>query len=166
MENLLAELASEPGASSPIRAAQRSYFTPESLAGDPERLWTENYGMTALLPLLLVTGNADFVHDDSVRLDGFLLAKGIAHEFALRDAGQSGQPHVFCYDMKNPPWVFRPAPTRPPSCATTSWADRRGTQTRCARQERRPEGRLFASDVCVSDMPRYHSDLDIGQTIL
>ena len=102
MENLPAELASEPYASSPIGLAQRSYFTPESLAENPERLWTEKYVTTALPPLLLVTGNADFLHDDSVRLDGFLLAKGIAHEFRSYGTPDNPQPHVFCYDMKNP----------------------------------------------------------------
>lgn len=90
------------GKTDPFSLVQQSYFTDEAVAADRERFLTEKYMTTALPPILLVTGNADFIHDNSVRLDGYLLAKGIEHEFRSYGTPDNPQQHVFMYNMKNP----------------------------------------------------------------
>ncbi len=89
-------------ANDPMALVQQAYFTPDSLSRNPQRLRTEEYMTTALPPILIVTGNADFIRDCSVRLDGYLLAKGIKHEFRSYGTPDNPQQHVFNYDMKNP----------------------------------------------------------------
>lgn len=77
------------------------YFTEEVLTQRSIMLETENYMTTDIGPLLLTTANADMLLEANARLDGYLLAKGINHEFKCY--GDMGNPrhHVFNYNIRD-----------------------------------------------------------------
>lgn len=82
----------------------RAYFTDEVL-NDPKKrdqLNVEKYITNQFLPAYLMTCNLDFVHDCSVRLDGFLRAKGV--EVIQKTWGDEKHPehHVFHVNQKDP----------------------------------------------------------------
>lgn len=81
---------------------QAAYFTPDVTHRDDLRLHTEDYMNTALPPLFLMTSNQDFIRDHTVRLDGYLLAKGIAHEFHSYGSETDPRGHVFHCNIKDP----------------------------------------------------------------
>lgn len=87
-----------PGA---ISGAPESYFTPESLAKNSELLRTEEYLTADCPPLYIMTATDDFIRDASVRLDGYLLAKGIPHEFHLYGTPENPKAHVFHCNIKD-----------------------------------------------------------------
>lgn len=84
-----------------ISGAPEAYFTPESLAKYSELLRTEEYLTKDCPPLFIMTANEDFIKDHSVRLDGYLLAKDIAHEFHLYGTPQNPRGHVFHCNIKD-----------------------------------------------------------------
>lgn len=64
-----------------IIKASLSYFDPELMKKpeNQERMNVEKYINQDFVPTFIATANRDFIHDCSVRLDGFLRAKGIEH---------------------------------------------------------------------------------------
>lgn len=84
-----------------IAGAPEAYFTKESREKYPELLLTENYLTDACPPLFIMTATDDFLRDHSVRLDGFLMAKGIGHEFHLYGTPDNPRGHVFHCNIKD-----------------------------------------------------------------
>ncbi|GJM47840.1 alpha/beta hydrolase [Weissella soli] len=84
-----------------LTGAPQAYFTDDVLANKADMLTTEQYMTTDLPPLFLTTANQDFIRDSTVRLDGFLLAKGINHEFHSYGTPEDPKGHVFNYAIKD-----------------------------------------------------------------
>lgn len=86
-----------------ISDATIAYFTPELMQDEKIRdlLNVEKYITSDFLPTFISTANRDFIHDCSVRLDGFLRAKGV--EVIQKSWGDEKQPesHVFLINQKD-----------------------------------------------------------------
>lgn len=87
-----------PGA---IAGAPEAYFTKESREKHAELLLTEQYLTQNCPPLFIMTATDDFIRDNSVRLDGFLMAKGIDHEFHLYGTLDNPRGHVFHCNIRD-----------------------------------------------------------------
>ena len=85
-----------------IEGAPQAYFTDAILENKIDMLLTENYITSAMPPLFLTTANQDFIRDCTVRLDGFLRAKHIEHEFRSFGTPEDPKGHVFNYNVKDP----------------------------------------------------------------
>lgn len=85
-----------------IEGAPQAYFTDAVLESKIDMLLTENYITSAMPPLFLTTANQDFIRDCTVRLDGFLRAKHIEHEFRSFGTPEDPKGHVFNYNVKDP----------------------------------------------------------------
>ncbi|MDO4670095.1 MAG: alpha/beta hydrolase [Aerococcus sp.] len=84
-----------------INGAPAAYFTEEAKKKHPYWGDTEQYLTTDLPPLFLMTSNHDFIRDMTVRLDGYLLAKGIFHEFHSYGDEDHPREHVFHCNIKD-----------------------------------------------------------------
>ncbi len=80
---------------------ERAYFTDDALQKHGDLMHTEQYLTTALPPLFLMTANQDFIRDCTVRLDGFLIAKQIDHEFHSYGTEAEPRHHVFHCNIKD-----------------------------------------------------------------
>lgn len=85
-----------------IEGAPKAYFTDTVLENKMDMLLTEKYITPAIPPLFLTTANQDFIRDCTVRLDGFLRAKHIEHEFRTYGTPEEPKGHVFNYNIKDP----------------------------------------------------------------
>ena len=85
-----------------IEGAPQAYFTDEILQTQVEKLQVENYMTSALPPLFLTTANQDFIRDCTIRLNGYLLGKGIDHEFHSYGGPENPKGHVFNYNLRDP----------------------------------------------------------------
>lgn len=85
-----------------ISGAPEAYFTPEAIQKHSDLMKTERYMTKSLPPVFLTTANQDFIRDCTVRLDGYLMAKEIFHEFHSYGDEENPRGHVFNYDMKDP----------------------------------------------------------------
>lgn len=85
-----------------IRDTSLAYFTPEIIKTNQDRLAFEKYMTKDLPPIFLMTANQDFLHDSSVRLDGYLMAKGIQHELHIYGDEKHPERHVFHINQKDP----------------------------------------------------------------
>lgn len=87
-----------------IQGAIKAYFPPEVVAKNHERLNTEKYMTKKLPPIFLMTANHDmpFPHDSMIRLDGYLMAKGINHELHIYGDKDHPRGHVFHIDQRDP----------------------------------------------------------------
>lgn len=94
-----AAFMNRPKATQGVPAA---YFTSEVLAEKADLLETEKYMTRQLPPLFLTTASHDFLRDDTIRLDGYLLAKGIDHECHSYGSAENPKKHVFNYNIKDP----------------------------------------------------------------
>ena len=83
------------------RGAPGAYFTEDAIKDKKELLYTEKYMTKDLPPLFLTTANEDFIRDCTVRLDGYLLAKQIFHEFHSYGDSDNPKGHVFNYDIRD-----------------------------------------------------------------
>lgn len=86
-----------------MSGATAAYFN-ENVQKDPEKmkqLHVENYITEDFLPTFITTANEDFIHDCSIRLDGFLRAKGV--EVICKSFGDQNhpEPHVFLINQKD-----------------------------------------------------------------
>lgn len=79
-----------------------AYFTPQVLKDHYDDLGYERLLTPEVPPIFVMTANRDAVRDCSVRLDGFLLAKGINHEFHSYGTDADPRGHVFHVDQKDP----------------------------------------------------------------
>lgn len=85
-----------------LDGAPKAYFTDNVLRHKMDMLLTENYITSDIPPLLLTTANQDFIRDCTIRLDGFLTAKHIEHEFRSYGTAEEPRAHVFNYNLKDP----------------------------------------------------------------
>ncbi|MBP2058641.1 acetyl esterase/lipase [Lactobacillus colini] len=86
-----------------MTGAPAAYFN-ENIQNDPQKmkqLHVEEYITADFLPTFITTANRDFIHDCSIRLDGFLRAKGI--EVICKSFGdeEHPEPHVFLINQKD-----------------------------------------------------------------
>lgn len=79
----------------------RVYFTDEVLEKQSSLLETEEYMTTNLPPLFMTTANADMLLEANARLDGFLQAKGIPHDYKVYGDMANPRHHVFNYNMRD-----------------------------------------------------------------
>lgn len=79
-----------------------AYFTPSVLAAHRDDVEFEKYLTPAIPPVFLMTASNDFLRDCTVRLDGFLRAKGIPHEFHSYGTQADPRAHVFHVNVKDP----------------------------------------------------------------
>lgn len=86
-----------------IMGATAAYFDPRIMKKPEMRdlLNVEKYIDSNFLPTFIATANRDFIHDCSVRLDGFLRAKGV--EVIQKSWGDEKHPegHVFLINQKD-----------------------------------------------------------------
>lgn len=98
VNNCGASFLTLPGMLSGLLSA---YFLPQIVKDKHEQLAYEQYLTKDLPPIFIATGNKDMIHDCSVRLDGYMLAKGLSHVF--RNYGDQKHPahHVFMISQKD-----------------------------------------------------------------
>ncbi len=84
-----------------ISGAVEAYFTKDSLQKHGELLLTEKYLTKACPPLFIMTATDDFIRDNAARLDGFLIAKNIDHEFHLYGTLDNPRGHVFHCNIRD-----------------------------------------------------------------
>lgn len=84
-----------------VNGALSAYITEESLEHYSEHLKTEEYLTPDCPPLFIMTASHDFIRDDSVRLDGYLLAKKIQHEFHSYGDQDNPRYHVFHCNIRD-----------------------------------------------------------------
>ncbi|MCP0887458.1 alpha/beta hydrolase [Ligilactobacillus sp. WILCCON 0076] len=82
-----------------IGNATAGYFT--DLKTKRELLDTEKYIDSNFLPVYLSTANEDFIHDQTIKFDGFLTAKGIEHITKSYGNKDNPQGHVFLINQKD-----------------------------------------------------------------
>lgn len=83
------------------QGAVAAYFAPDAIKDKKELLNTEQYLTKKLPPLFIMTANEDFLHDNAVRLDGFLRAKGIEHELHIYGTPDNPKQHVFHCNVRD-----------------------------------------------------------------
>ena len=84
-----------------IGGVLEAYFPKDVVEENRQLLSVENYITEDFLPCYLSTANEDFIHDQTIKLDGFLTARGVEHvcrSFGDRD---NPQPHVFLMNQKD-----------------------------------------------------------------
>ena len=79
-----------------------AYFTGHSRSLHPHDLRVEDYITKDFLPVFIMTSNQDFLHDTAVRLDQYLIDRGIFHEFRSYGDSQHPRGHVFHVNQKDP----------------------------------------------------------------
>lgn len=79
-----------------------AYFLPEIVKEKGQQLAYEQYLTKGLPPIFIATGNKDMIHDCSVRLDGYMLAKGLPHVFHNYGDKEHPAHHVFMISQKDP----------------------------------------------------------------
>lgn len=85
-----------------ISGAIQAYFTETSISKYSDLLVTETYLTKDCPPLFIMTTNKDFCRDNALRLDGYLMAKEIAHEFHSYGTSESPREHVFHCNVRDP----------------------------------------------------------------
>lgn len=84
-----------------MTGAPLTYFTDAVYAEKSELLKTEEYMTRDFPPLFLSTANQDFIRDSSLRLNGYLMAKNIFHDFHSYGSLDKPKGHVFNYDIRD-----------------------------------------------------------------
>lgn len=84
-----------------IVGGPEAYFTQESREKYSELMLTERYLTKDCPPIFLMTATNDFIRDHAVRLDGYLMAKGIEHEFRIYGTLEDPREHVFHCNMRD-----------------------------------------------------------------
>ncbi|SDB11301.1 Acetyl esterase/lipase [Streptococcus henryi] len=87
-----------PGA---ISGALEAYLPKEKQIAFANHLRTEEYLTRDCPPLFIMTSSHDFIRDNSVRLQGYLLAKNIYHEFHSYGNEENPRYHVFHCNVKD-----------------------------------------------------------------
>ena len=84
-----------------ISGAVEGYCTPEVRAQKQDMLQTEKYITKDFLPCYLTTANEDFIHDQTIKFDGFLTALGVEHICKSFGDADHPEPHVFLMNQKD-----------------------------------------------------------------
>lgn len=77
------------------------YFTKEVRTKHPNMLASEKYITKDFLPVFIDTGNKDFLHDMSVKLDGYLTALKVEHEYKSYGNEAHPEEHIFVFDLSD-----------------------------------------------------------------
>ncbi|MQS75785.1 alpha/beta hydrolase [Companilactobacillus halodurans] len=96
--NSSANFMLDPGT---ISGAVGGYFTDEVVKSQREKLDTEKYINQDFLPTYISTANNDFVRNNSIKMDGFLTAKGITHICKMYGDQEHPRAHVFLINQKD-----------------------------------------------------------------
>lgn len=78
-----------------------AYFTPAVRNKYPDILRTEDYMNDQFPPVFVMTANQDFLHDEGVRFDQYLLDHDYEHEFKIYGTDDNPRGHVFHIDQKD-----------------------------------------------------------------
>lgn len=78
-----------------------AYFTDKVQHEMQKELSPENYVDNSVPPLAIVTANRDFLHDQGVRMDQFLIDKGIEHEFHIYGDDENIRTHNFELNVRD-----------------------------------------------------------------
>ncbi|KRN99427.1 alpha/beta hydrolase [Companilactobacillus kimchiensis] len=83
-----------------ISGALSSYFTDTS-DSQKEKLNTEKYIDQNFLPTYIATANEDFIRNNSIKLDGFLTARGASHICKMYGDEKNPRGHVFLINQRD-----------------------------------------------------------------
>ena len=78
-----------------------AYFPKDIVEKDRRRISAEDYITEDFLPCYLSTANEDFLHDQTIKLAGFLTARGVEHVCRSYGDKDNPQPHVFLMNQKD-----------------------------------------------------------------
>ena len=84
-----------------LTGAPLAYFTPEAQEKYREVLNVEKYLTKNLPPLFIMSSNKDFLYEQAIRLDGYLMAKEIEHELHIYGDEKHPRGHVFHCNIKD-----------------------------------------------------------------
>ena len=84
-----------------LQGAVTGYFTKEAQEKYREVLNVEKYLTTNLPPLFIMSSNKDFLYEQAIRLDGYLMAKEIHHELHIYGDKKHPRGHVFHCNIKD-----------------------------------------------------------------
>lgn len=84
-----------------IGGAVKGYFTDSSIEKNQKLLDVEKYLTPNLPPLFIMSANQDFLYEQAIRLDGYLLAKNIPHELHIYGTEKEPRQHVFHCNIKD-----------------------------------------------------------------
>lgn len=84
-----------------LQGAVTGYFTKEAQEKYREVLNVEKYLTTNLPPLFIMSSNKDFLYEQAIRLDGYLMAKEIDHELHIYGDKNHPRGHVFHCNIKD-----------------------------------------------------------------
>lgn len=78
-----------------------AYFTPTVRQKYQQVLRTEDYLQSNLPPIYLMTANQDFLHDEGIRFDQFLIDHQLPHTFKIYGDAKQPRSHVFHLDLRD-----------------------------------------------------------------
>jgi len=84
-----------------INGAVKGYFTEDVVKNQKEKLNVEKYITKDYLPTYICTATEDFIRNNSIKLDGFLTAKGITHICKMYGDDKNPRGHVFLVNQKD-----------------------------------------------------------------
>ncbi|WP_334116939.1 alpha/beta hydrolase [Ligilactobacillus sp.] len=84
-----------------IAGMLNAYFPKDIVEKDRRRISAEYYITEDFLPCYLSTANEDFIHDQTIKLAGFLTARGVEHVCRSYGDKDNPQPHVFLMNQKD-----------------------------------------------------------------
>ena len=84
-----------------LQGAVTGYFTKEAQEKYREVLNVEKYLTKNLPPLFIMSSNKDFLYEQAIRLDGYLMAKEIDHELHIYGDEKHPRGHVFHCNIKD-----------------------------------------------------------------
>ena len=84
-----------------LQGAVTGYFTKEAQEKYREVLNVEKYLTKNLPPLFIMSSNKDFLYEQAIRLDGYLMAKEIKHELHIYGDKKHPRGHVFHCNIKD-----------------------------------------------------------------
>ncbi|WP_412989005.1 alpha/beta hydrolase [Pediococcus siamensis] len=90
-----------PGAIEPT-SMMSAYFTPTVLKADAQVLRTEDFVTANFPPVFVMTANQDFLHDEGIRLDQFLIDHQLKHQFQVYGTPEDPREHVFQLNQRDP----------------------------------------------------------------
>ncbi|MCT4398982.1 alpha/beta hydrolase [Pediococcus ethanolidurans] len=85
----------------PENSLMSAYYTPEVMHRYDQQLHTEKFITTKFPPVFVMTANHDFLHDEGVRFDQFLIDKGVPHEFKVYGDEKEPREHVFQLNQRD-----------------------------------------------------------------
>ncbi|VDG23379.1 alpha/beta hydrolase [Lactiplantibacillus mudanjiangensis] len=91
-----------PGALDDGSIVGLAYFTPSARKEYAAAIRTEDYLSSAIPPLYVMTANQDFLHDEGIRFDQFLIDHQLPHTFNVYGDEDHTRGHVFHLDMRDP----------------------------------------------------------------